>query len=425
MKSPFSKFLLAAIVVNGFAASARADALDSWKTNQVFAHTNLTNPRGNALLGVAYGNDRFIAAGEFITSDVGFNEISSDGVNWSLGSLSMLDLFDVTYGNGVFIAVGYDAYTGNNIYSSTNGINWTPHTTQISHIYRVISGNGLFVAVGNGDLIAGGTTNRQIYTSPDGITWTPRNSGAPASAVHPIFDIAYSGSQFVAIDDSKNSYTSSLGTSWIRYANSISNFTSINFCNDRFIAAASYNPVTRNGDPPIGYRLNHTNLVSFDGLSWSGMVKDTTNVFSRVIFSNGLYIGLSATSIFTSTNATNWVQRNFQVSTNTFLTGLAFGKSNLVVVGCQVFPKGISDFTYSNTTFVSDTFLSHNLTAGFPPQIKINGLIGRTYRIDCSTNLQSNNWQAIATFTLTNSPWVWTDVNATNLLRYYRTVLLP
>jgi len=429
MKRTFCKFLLAAIVANSFAASARADALDNWSTNLI----SVPNPReisGSALLGVAYGNDRFVAAGRCMPfSDQGFSEISNDGQNWSLGAYGdpVLYLFDVAYGNGVFVAVGYDAYTGNNIHSSTNGINWTSHTTQISHVYRVIyanvpfPGNPLFVAVGNGLVVyTGGTTNRQIYTSPDGITWTPRNSGAPVSAVHSIFDVAYSGSLFVAIDDSNNSYTSSLGTSWIRRANTISNFVSINYCNDRFIAAASYSPSLGQYylDPPYGIRTDDTNLVSFDGLSWSGMVKDVTNMFSRVIYSNGLYVALSGTSIFTSTNATNWVQRNFQVPTNTYLTGLAFGKSNLVVAAYQ------ASTVYSNVTFVSGTFLAQNLSAASPPQIKIDGLMGRTYRIDCSTNLQSTNWQTLTTFSLTNSPCIWTDTNATNSQRYYRTVLL-
>ena len=142
-------------------------------------------------------------------------------------------------------------------------------------------------------------------------------------------------------------------------------------------------------------------------------------MFSRVIYSNGLYVALSRTSIFTSTNATNWVQRNFQISNNTILAGLAFGKSNLVVAGYQT-PE-----VYSNVTFVSGTFLAHKLSTGFPPQIKIEGLQGRTYRVECSTNLQSTNWQTLATFSLTNSPYTWTDTNATTSVRYYRTALLP
>jgi hypothetical protein len=71
----------------------------------------------------------------------------------------------VTYGNGLFVAVG----DGGAILTSPDGVTWTPRTSGTSNtLFGVTYGNGLFVAVGDGGA---------ILTSPDGVNWTPRTSG--------------------------------------------------------------------------------------------------------------------------------------------------------------------------------------------------------------------------------------------------------
>lgn len=386
--------------------NVRADALDNWTTNQL----NIANPagvHGTQLTGVAYGNGTYVAVGQYLGGDGGVIETSADGVSWTLRTSypgSIYNLYDVAYGNGTFVAVGWDAYTGNNIVSSTNGVNWAAHTTIIYNVNRVIFAGGLFVAAGDGQTI-NGTTNRNIYTSSDGITWTARNSGAPTTEVHSLGDVAYGAGLYVAVDNNGYAHTSTTGISWTR--RSVGNFSKINFCNDRFIALA-------NGS------TGSTNYVSFDGLTWTSMTKDTASVFSRVIYSNGLYVALSGSALFTSTNATNWMQRNFAGSGT---SSLAFGKTNLAVVGYQWDGGALVG---TSQVFLSDTFLAAGMNPGFPPQLKIAGLLGRSYQIDYSTNLVTGNgWQTIETFALTNSPCNWTDATATNSARFYRTVLLP
>jgi hypothetical protein len=106
---------------------------------------------------VAYGNEKFIAAGQ---GKVG---VSSNGASWTkidlsstgadlLGSGSTSWLNCVTFGNGRFVAGGAN---GQLIYS-TDGLNWTKaaQTSSIfgsNYINGVAFGNGRFVAVGGVD----------------------------------------------------------------------------------------------------------------------------------------------------------------------------------------------------------------------------------------------------------------------------------
>jgi hypothetical protein len=59
-------------------------------------------------------------------------------------------------------------------------------------------------------------------------------------------------------------------------------------------------------------------------------------------------------------------------------------------------------------------------------RIALSGLVGRNYQIQSTDALgASSNWRTNATLQMTNAAIVWTDNTATNLSRFYRTVLLP
>jgi hypothetical protein len=419
MKQAHRKFLLVLMLLNSFSPLARADALDNWTAGQVNTNTTTSGIRAFSLASIAYGNGRYVAVGSHTGSDFGIIQTSEDGKNWTIcgdGDAqfpSMIyDLYNVTYGNGTFVAVGWDYFGGQNLYSSTNGINWASHTNaDVSNFYGVTYGGGLFVAVGDGVTPwTSISTNRNIYTSPDGIVWTRRNSGAPAGSVHSIMAVTYGAGRYVAIDDSGYIYTSTLGTTWTRNLisgnSSISSYGYVNFCNGLFMALVN----------------TGTNLTSTDGLSWSPMAKDVTNVFSRVIYANGIYVALSGANVFTSMNGTNWFQRSLHTPTNANLTEIAFGDRKVMAVGYTYPPLPMVPVVY-----ISDPFVGAGMNSGFPPQLKISGLQGRSYRIE-STDLlpvDPGNWRTNTTLLLTNSPCIWTDIAASNSQRYYRAVLLP
>ena len=57
------------------------------------------------------------------------------------------------------------------------------------------------------------------------------------------------------------------------------------------------------------------------------------------------------------------------------------------------------------------------------PSLEIAGEVGRTYRIESSTNM--TNWNAEANVLLTSTPHLWLDESAERQNKYYRTFLLP
>lgn len=123
------------------------------------------------LKGVAYGLNPdgiglYVAVGSSWSDSVtGVIYTSEDGDNWSQVTTGSIErLTDVTYGNGIFVAVG----EGDTLMTSVDGMSWTTMSRVKTINPGIISytgiayGEGLFVAVGN---------NGEIIKSLDGTTW--------------------------------------------------------------------------------------------------------------------------------------------------------------------------------------------------------------------------------------------------------------
>jgi hypothetical protein len=390
--------------------AAHADVLDNWNVSNVI--TNPAGFKGFQLRSVVWGNGRYVAVGFYINSDIGEIQTSEDGVNWTVRSpecCSILDLFDVVFGNGRFVAVGWGGLGYQSLYCSTNGIDWVSTNGLISNFYTVTYGNGVFVAGGDQYLWAGGgagVTNRNIYTSTNGINWTDRNSGSPANDPQTISDVAFGNGRFIAVDYAHHFYTAGNGSFWTRSTNSNAG-TRISFCNGLFFVASGPG----------------SNLVSADGLSWSMLTNNTGQAFQRIVFSSGIYLALSQSNLFSSTDGTNWIQRSLP-ATNIILTDIVIGSHNAIVLGVKIVPWSPSTRDVP-VGFITDPFVSLSADTSFPPGLNVSGLVGRSYRIEYVTDLRSNDWQPLTTFPLLVSPSTWIDSQATNTSRFYRAVLLP
>jgi hypothetical protein len=64
-----------------------------------------------------------------------------------------------------------------------------------------------------------------------------------------------------------------------------------------------------------------------------------------------------------------------------------------------------------------------NLRLSLYPGLQITGLVGRTYQIQSSTDMQT--WTLSATLLLTSSPYLWIDTNSVGTNKFYRAFLLP
>ena len=95
------------------------------------------------------------------------------GRTWTLQqSAANNDWRNVTYGNGLFVAVAFTG-TGNLVMTSPDGITWTAQQSMGNNNWASVTyGYGLFVAVA----ISG--TGNLVMTSPDGIIWTSQQSAA-------------------------------------------------------------------------------------------------------------------------------------------------------------------------------------------------------------------------------------------------------
>ncbi len=119
---------------------------------------------------VAYGNGRFIAAGE-----QGVMLYSTNGASWQTAtSNTSADIYGISYGivnnSPIWIAVGEE---GTILYSQDNGNNWTEQEVDADKSWNsVIIGDNKALAVGYGR--DGGYTNGvegKIIYSTDGINW--------------------------------------------------------------------------------------------------------------------------------------------------------------------------------------------------------------------------------------------------------------
>src|SRR5208282_3436531 len=140
----------------------------------------------NQLNNVTFGNGLFVAVGSS-----GTILTSPDGSTWtSQNSGTPLDLYCVTFGNGQFVAVGDLGI----VLNSTNGSTWTGHASAnltAPPLNGVTFANGLFVAVGY----------MGIQYSSDGVTWTTINTlpFGPTGPTVDLYNVTYGNGLFVAV----------------------------------------------------------------------------------------------------------------------------------------------------------------------------------------------------------------------------------
>jgi hypothetical protein len=130
-----------------------------------------TFPESELLTSVAYGNGRWVAVGYelsgiyYPSGDI-HSATSLDGITWNSGSaFENVTPNSITYGNGLYVAVG----GGGAIYTSPEGSTDTVSISgTTSTLNSVTYGNGAFVAVGNNGTIlitSSSTAVKQVQKS--------------------------------------------------------------------------------------------------------------------------------------------------------------------------------------------------------------------------------------------------------------------
>jgi hypothetical protein len=284
----------------------------TWKVvlSEVGANNDITDwipvSVGLGFSDITYGNGLFVSA-YFNTSSY-----SNDGINWTQVVISD-NIYLVTFGNGIFVGVGFAQVFPGGIYTSwistsTDAINWTSRTPSEAMYFQDISyGNGLFVAVAHNI-----GTNR-IMTSPDGITWTSRTT-----SINPNFiGVAYGNGIWVAVCSSSpggTTFTSYDGINWYEQP-TVFTSTTIVFADGKFTTGSRYSvdgftwitntipfspkSITFGNGYFIGVTDSGTNRIvySTNAINWTAIPAASVADFQTIAFGNNRFVIGATTGI--------------------------------------------------------------------------------------------------------------------------------
>ncbi len=301
------------------------------------------------LYSVTYGNNQFLAVGEAGKVDPNATPIimtSSDGEHWnSIDSLRLrpvsnqeiewtspwlIQLWSVTYGNGRYVAAGFQ---GPIIITSTDGINWvvldTENINPTRYLYSTNYINSKFIAIGYQQLETGKNAT-MIMTSTDGLKWNTVNLPTTGN----LRTLTYGNNKYVAVGQSGEIQTSPDTWTWTSITQGVdNNLRSVIYGNGIFI--------TR-GDPSIL-------LAAPDGRIWSDRNFDDSDrtFIDGPVFGNNQFVALADTQlgnykannwkpvVLTSPDANNWSQHTLDTGISNFINSkIAYGNGKFVVFRC-------------------------------------------------------------------------------------------
>jgi hypothetical protein len=351
------------------------------------------------------------------------------------------NLFGVTFTNGLFVAVGANG----TILSSANGMNWTARTPSAGYVTTlraVTAGGGQFVAVGE---------KGSIVSSANGITWTER----PQNAGYNFVDVAYGGGQFAAVGpgpqvpngegggftvNTNIILTSANGAAWLQQSAPVYNanyfLDAIAYGNGRFLIneggqmieslnGVNWNRITAFATDPLGKlkfaqgkffqgNVQSIRVSSDNGLSWADEAAFSGLGVYSMANGGGYYAAVgTGFGVRYSTNATDWTTRIINVPEAWY--DVAYGNGRFVAVG------GLGAIR------VGLLPVSLSVQRGASTVVTVRGAPGPTCTIEMTENLNSTpSWQALGTFTLTNTVNAFTDTGAVGRpQRFYRALIAP
>ena len=170
----------------------------------------------SSLNGVTFGNGLFVAVG-----DNGVIVTSPNGAVWTPRVSGTTDrLPAIAFGNGRFVATRANRDIPG--LTSPDGINWTPVTITDSNGAPTDTGAFEVIAFGGGRFMAAGSTNStatELMKSADGISFQtviPARYPAPFSLDTGLKSLIYFRERFYGRDEINGYYASSDGVSWKR-----------------------------------------------------------------------------------------------------------------------------------------------------------------------------------------------------------------
>lgn len=283
-QTAFKLVLFVFILFFGIFQAGAGDCASDWK----LAYMQVSSPK--AWLGMATSPNRMVAVG-----DIGITAYSTNGKSFTLGENEVYPYNHVAYGNGKFVAVGWQGWVA----TSTDGAAWNRKKVDSVDIWTVIfiEETGQFMAAGNGG---------KILTSSNGTSW----SSYIQSFRKTINGLAYGNGKYIAACSDGYILTSSDGKSWTKTQPTT-----------QHLFAASYG----NGVYVVGGR-NSAVLSSENGTSWKARTSNggennirdaiwTGNQFVMVGEHNG---GGKSSVVIVSADGINWTRKESKATAALF-----------------------------------------------------------------------------------------------------------
>lgn len=388
-------------IVQTFAGSAFSGYLDGVGQQTMFnGPSAVVADSSNNLFVLDVGNGRIrkittnamvstFAGGGTQTSGYGTNaNLTYDGTPWAM-TIDHSNALWITTQGGLLLRIGSDGYVS---YSSLSG-------TSATGGIAVDSGNNVYISDTAAEKIWRYRTNGvlEVFAGSGNAGYTDGNG---------VFS-SFSAPKALAVDAADNIYVWDSGSRLIRRIDQSRNvvtlagnrgvFTDL----DGFGTNASFNETI--GGMCVDDSGNL--ILACGGTFQSSSVRKitpTTNVVTMAgsFTQNGYTNGAGNLAAFNGASGV-WVSQGVIFvadSGNQRIRQIAFNSQAAPVSGADL---GIG--TYSGLT--------------------ITGMVGRTYQIQTSPDL--NSWNTVATLLLTSSPYLWIDKSAVAGNKFYRALLLP
>lgn len=301
-------------------------AVGQFKTGYNYGSTwtSRTAPSNVFWQDVTYGNGVYVAVGGGYGRGSGSMYSTDSGATWTSGNLNKsVDWMFVTFGSGRFVAVSdyVSAELAHYFAWSSDGISWTEtklsvSVTQLFRLSKLVYGGGIFVASDK----RGGNRGSFLVSNDGGESWTARGPITTTTNDDMWETVGYDGSNFIALSPGlQKMAVSSNGFSWTQQdlPNAIPANT---FYSEVIYSEGVY--VTS---------CNQSIVYSEDAVHWTRIDLSSLGAYpTEIAVLNGFFVGVSASKTFLSINGKSWDAIDNAVA-GSWVT-VASGENNLVAL---------------------------------------------------------------------------------------------
>lgn len=272
-----------------------------------------SSPTSRMIKGIAYGNGKFVAAG-----NDGARIISVNGTEWQSASGSPQDAYlSALFASGQHFLTGVrfsdDRLSWSGIIlSSVDGTSWAERLAAPDVSIRdVIHAQGIYVAVGGANVSGPTSSVARVFTSANGMDWTPALLGY---GFWP-YSISFGNGAFVGV-----------GSGWGFRSTDATNWAVMRLPDDLILSTVEYG----NG-MFVAAGLNGVVATSPDGMTWTPRNSPTTEDLWDLAYSGSEFAAVgNRGAIICSPDGMTWTGTN---ATPVHLRGLAYGPDRAVAGG--------------------------------------------------------------------------------------------